>query len=60
MLASLLVAVAVTARCAAAAAVFAHFMVQNTYSYGVTDWKNEMNIAKQTGIDGFGMFRTLL
>ncbi|KAI9659427.1 MAG: hypothetical protein M1821_001685 [Bathelium mastoideum] len=40
---------------AQAADVFAHFMVQNSYAYDVSTWKNDMTSAQQVGIDGFAL-----
>jgi hypothetical protein len=34
--------------------VVAHFMAQNAFSYSQSDWTNDINTAKATGIDGFG------
>ncbi|SJL03781.1 uncharacterized protein ARMOST_07138 [Armillaria ostoyae] len=38
-----------------AANVFAHFMVQNSYSYSQSDWANDISIAQSIGIDGFAL-----
>ncbi|KAF1808599.1 glycoside hydrolase [Eremomyces bilateralis CBS 781.70] len=35
--------------------VFAHFMVQNSYSYSQAEWETEISKAKETGIDGFAL-----
>ncbi|KAG9007238.1 hypothetical protein FRB93_008061 [Tulasnella sp. JGI-2019a] len=35
--------------------VFAHFMAQNSYSYSVADWTNDINTAAGIGIDGFAL-----
>ncbi|OSX66490.1 glycoside hydrolase family 71 protein [Postia placenta MAD-698-R-SB12] len=40
-------------RAAHAADVFAHFMVQNSYSYEQSDWENDITTAAGIGIDGF-------
>ncbi|KAG8740265.1 hypothetical protein FRC12_016066, partial [Ceratobasidium sp. 428] len=48
-------AAAVLAKGAAAAAVFAHFMAQNSYSYSQSDWANDINTASGIGIDGFAL-----
>lgn len=39
----------------AAKAVFAHFMVDNTGTFGVSDWKNEMSLAITAKIDAFAL-----
>ncbi|KAJ3844649.1 glycoside hydrolase family 71 protein [Lentinula raphanica] len=39
--------------CVNAKDVFAHFMVQNSYSYTKGDWAKDINAAKDIGIDGF-------
>lgn len=36
-------------------AVFAHFMVSNTAAYGVSDWENEIQTAKDAHIDAFAL-----
>ncbi|KAG8748618.1 hypothetical protein FRC10_000009 [Ceratobasidium sp. 414] len=46
---------ALLAKGAAAAAVFAHFMAQNSYSYSQGDWANDINTAATTGVDGFAL-----
>ncbi|KIK69895.1 glycoside hydrolase family 71 protein [Collybiopsis luxurians FD-317 M1] len=38
-----------------AAAVFAHFMVQNSFSYAQSDWAADIAAAKAIGIDGFAL-----
>ncbi|KZT10864.1 glycoside hydrolase family 71 protein [Laetiporus sulphureus 93-53] len=38
-----------------AADVFAHFMVQNSYSYNASDWENDITTAANIGIDGFAL-----
>jgi len=38
-----------------AQAVFAHFMVQNSYSYTQSDWSKDMSDAQAIGIDGFAL-----
>ncbi|KAG7443601.1 glycoside hydrolase family 71 protein [Guyanagaster necrorhizus] len=38
-----------------AANVFAHFMVQNSYSYSQDDWANDIATAQSIGIDGFAL-----
>ncbi|KAG8992977.1 hypothetical protein FRB93_002129 [Tulasnella sp. JGI-2019a] len=35
--------------------VFAHFIVGNTYPYGVGDWIMDMQLARKAGIDGFAL-----
>ncbi|KAK4096690.1 carbohydrate-binding module family 24 protein [Parathielavia hyrcaniae] len=40
---------------AEAKAVFAHFMVTNTKSFGLDDWKNEIQLAKRASIDAFAL-----
>ncbi|KAH8903527.1 hypothetical protein BR93DRAFT_953239 [Coniochaeta sp. PMI_546] len=40
---------------AKAKAVFAHFMVGNTKSFTIDDWVQQMNLAKNTGIDAFAL-----
>ncbi|KAJ7878022.1 glycoside hydrolase family 71 protein [Mycena leptocephala] len=35
--------------------VVAHFMAQNAFSYSQSDWTNDINTAKATGIDGFAL-----
>ncbi|KZP19016.1 glycoside hydrolase family 71 protein [Athelia psychrophila] len=35
--------------------VFAHFMVQNSYSYAQSDWAADMKAAQEIGIDGFAL-----
>ncbi|KAI9712085.1 MAG: hypothetical protein M1820_001794 [Bogoriella megaspora] len=40
---------------ATAADVFAHFMVQNSYSYNQTTWEHDMQSASSVGIDGFAL-----
>ncbi|KAJ3716483.1 glycoside hydrolase family 71 protein [Lentinula raphanica] len=41
--------------CVTAKAVFAHFMVQNSYSYTKDDWTNDIKAAQAIGIDGFAL-----
>ncbi|KAG9007239.1 hypothetical protein FRB93_008062 [Tulasnella sp. JGI-2019a] len=43
------------ARVADAKYVFAHFMAQNSYSYSVSDWTNDITTAAGIGIDGFAL-----
>ncbi|KAL1413348.1 hypothetical protein Q8F55_001107 [Vanrija albida] len=38
-----------------AKAVYAHFMVGNTYSYTGGDWTSNINAAKAAGLDGFAL-----
>jgi len=38
-----------------AAAVFAHFMVQNAFSYTQPDWAADIAVAQAIGIDGFAL-----
>ncbi|KAF9068620.1 glycoside hydrolase family 71 protein [Rhodocollybia butyracea] len=38
-----------------AAAVFAHFMVQNAFSYVQPDWAADIAVAQAIGIDGFAL-----
>ncbi|KAK4096835.1 carbohydrate-binding module family 24 protein [Parathielavia hyrcaniae] len=40
---------------AKAQAVFAHFMVGNTKAFGLDDWKREIRLAQQAGIDAFAL-----
>ncbi|KAJ7190770.1 glycoside hydrolase family 71 protein [Mycena pura] len=40
---------------ARASIVVAHFMAQNAFSYSQSDWANDINTAKATGIDGFAL-----
>ncbi|KAH9833684.1 glycoside hydrolase family 71 protein [Rhodofomes roseus] len=40
---------------AEAASVFAHFMVQNSYSYAASDWESDITTAAGIGIDGFAL-----
>ncbi|KAK3937884.1 Mutanase Pc12g07500-like protein 1 [Diplogelasinospora grovesii] len=48
--------VALLAPChAAATAVFAHFMVGNTQSFGVSDWEDNMKLAVEAHIDAFAL-----
>ncbi|KAF7978719.1 hypothetical protein HWV62_45005 [Athelia sp. TMB] len=42
-------------RVAQAQTVFAHFMVQNSYSYAQSDWTADMQAAQAIGIDGFAL-----
>ncbi|PQE24790.1 alpha-13-glucanase mutanase protein [Rutstroemia sp. NJR-2017a BVV2] len=42
-------------RSAAAKAVFAHFMVDNTEDFTTTDWTSEIYIAKTANIDAFAL-----
>ncbi|KZP32592.1 glycoside hydrolase family 71 protein [Athelia psychrophila] len=35
--------------------VFAHFMVQNSYSYSQSDWATDIKAAQAIGIDGFAL-----
>lgn len=46
---------AISLRAVAAADVFAHFMVQNSYAYDHQQWKDDMLSAKSIGIDAFAM-----
>ncbi|TFK51917.1 glycoside hydrolase family 71 protein [Heliocybe sulcata] len=38
-----------------ARSVIAHFMAQNSYSYSVSDWTNDMKTAQSIGIEGFAL-----
>lgn len=38
-----------------ATTVFAHFMVQNSYAYDIDQWKTDMAVASDIGIDGFAL-----
>ncbi|KZT25212.1 glycoside hydrolase family 71 protein [Neolentinus lepideus HHB14362 ss-1] len=51
------VALACAALCplADARSVIAHFMAQNSYSYSVSDWTNDIKTAQSIGIDGFAL-----
>ncbi|KAF2493190.1 glycoside hydrolase family 71 protein [Lophium mytilinum] len=53
-LASVILLVSAGTRAVHGATVFAHFMVQNSYSYSQTEWETDIKSAKQIGIDGFG------
>lgn len=46
---------AVSLRAVAATDVFAHFMVQNSYAYDVNQWKQDMQQAKDMGVDAFAL-----
>lgn len=46
---------ALALRAVDAAAVFAHFMVQNAYAYNVAQWKTDIAAAQDIGIDGFAL-----
>ncbi|KZP15020.1 glycoside hydrolase family 71 protein [Athelia psychrophila] len=46
---------AVFAKVVQAQTVFAHFMVQNSYSYAQSDWTTDMKSAQAIGIDGFAL-----
>ena len=50
MAAALLGAVHVDAK-----AVVAHFMMSNCYSYGTTEWQQDIQAAQSAGIDGFAL-----
>ncbi|KAK3704691.1 hypothetical protein LTR37_013665 [Vermiconidia calcicola] len=49
------VAAAVSIEVAAAADIFAHFMVQNSYAYDVARWRTDMKAAKRIGVDAFAL-----
>ncbi|KAL3488023.1 glycosyl hydrolase family 71-domain-containing protein [Aspergillus germanicus] len=53
LLAALASALACGASLAEAKAVFAHFMVGNTKSLGLDDWRTEIGLAQGAGIDAF-------
>ncbi|KAL4929521.1 glycosyl hydrolase family 71-domain-containing protein [Aspergillus undulatus] len=53
LLAALASALACGASLAEAKAVFAHFMVGNTKSLGLNDWRTEIGLAQGAGIDAF-------
>ncbi|THY74569.1 glycoside hydrolase [Aureobasidium pullulans] len=46
---------AVSVHLAAAKSVVAHFMLDNSYAYTVGQWKTDMKVAQQAGIDGFSL-----
>ncbi|KAJ7477703.1 hypothetical protein FB451DRAFT_1396652 [Mycena latifolia] len=58
LLISLVVIATANALGANAQIVVAHFMTQNAFSYSEGDWTNDINTAKATGIDGFGVLLT--
>ncbi|KAF9885582.1 hypothetical protein FE257_012788 [Aspergillus nanangensis] len=53
LLAALASALACGASLVEAKAVFAHFMVSNTKSLGLDDWRTEIGLAQGAGIDAF-------
>ncbi|EPQ56645.1 glycoside hydrolase [Gloeophyllum trabeum ATCC 11539] len=57
MVSLLSVAWACAALCsfAEARSVIAHFMAQNSYSYSVSDWTNDIKTAQSIGIEGFAV-----
>ncbi|KAL2126801.1 hypothetical protein VTI74DRAFT_213 [Chaetomium olivicolor] len=54
-LAALTLLLACGASLSEAKAVFAHFMVGNTKSFGLEDWKHEIQLAKDAYIDAFAL-----
>ncbi|KAH9812189.1 glycoside hydrolase family 71 protein [Teratosphaeria destructans] len=52
-IATAIFASALLLRVTSAATVLAHFMVQNTYAYDVSQWETDIEAAQQVGIDGF-------
>ncbi len=56
MILSLILLCAILAACnVQAKAVFAHFMVGNTESFGVSDWATNIRLAHAAHIDAFGL-----
>jgi len=55
MRSTLLLLAAAGARLVTAKTVLAHFMVQESYAYTVAEWKSDIAMAQQIGIDGFAL-----